>query len=77
MEIRFRIEKVENGVIFTTPNGGRFVSPEISPAIDEISKCIASELDEKRECAIVVLTPEHDPRPIPRNGCDSKGFYHE
>lgn len=74
MEIKFRIEKVENGVIFTTPNGSRFVSPEINPAIDEISKCIASELDGKRECAVVVFTPDDDPRPVPGNGCVSRGF---
>lgn len=74
MEFRFRIEKVENGVIFTTPNEARFVSPEINPALDEISRCIASELEEKRECAIVVITPDNDPRPVPGNGCASKGF---
>lgn len=74
MEIRFRIEKVENGVIFTTPNGSRYVSPEINPAMDEISKCIASELDEKKDCAVVVFTPDNDPKPMLGNSCASKGF---
>ena len=72
MEIRFRIEKVENGVIFTTPTGNRFVSPDIDPATNEISKCIASELDNKRDCTVIVLTP--DDEPMPGNGCASKGF---
>lgn len=74
MEIKFRIEQVENGVIFTTPNGNRFVSPEINPAIDEISRCIASELDEKKECVVVVFTHEEEPKPMPGNGCALKGF---
>lgn len=72
MEIRFRLEKVENGVIFTVQNGSRFVSQDINPPMDEICKCISSQLEEKRDCAIVVLTPDNDPKP--GNGCASKGF---
>lgn len=74
MEIRFRLEKVENGVIFTTQNGSRFVSMDVNPPMDEICKCIASELDEKRDCAVVVFTPEEEPKPVPGNGCVSRGF---
>ena len=74
METRFRIEKVENGVIFTTPNDNRFVSPDINPATEEICRYISSVLEEKRDCAIIVFTPDEEPKPMPGNGCVSRGF---
>lgn len=58
MEIQVRIEKVQNGIIFTNENKERFVDGEPKLAINQIVDRILSALDKIGDVTIIMATPD-------------------
>lgn len=67
MEQNLRIEKVQNGVIFTNENDDRFVDSEPKLPINEIVDRILKAVEAIGDVTVIIATPD---RPVN----DRKGY---
>ena len=58
MESRLRVEKVQNGIIFTNEDFERFVDSEAKLAINQIVDRVVAALDNVGDVAILIVTPD-------------------
>lgn len=58
MEIRLRVEKVQNGIIFTNEKKERFVDAEPKLAINQLIDRVISAIDTFGDVEIAVVTPD-------------------
>lgn len=69
MEIRLRVEKVQNGIIFTNEKMERFVDAEPKLAINQVIDRVISAIDTFGDVVIAVVTPDR-----PDSVGDKKGY---
>lgn len=69
MEIQVRVEKVQNGIIFTNEKMERFVDAEPKLAINQVIDRVISAIDTFGDVTIVIQTPDK-----PESVRDQKGY---
>lgn len=61
MEIRLRVEKVQNGIIFTDEKMERFVDTEPKLAINQVIDRVISAIDTIGDVMITIETLDREP----------------